>query len=161
MLSLAFQFGNLRVFLRIIGGIILSGCKDAPWNIVESGGVNYKLIINHLPYIIHVSRLQFYVDKSLVFNIFRLVNMSYSSHQTKAPVLFRGIGHSLNPTNTMVVKVLSASPSAYSANPKTRLSKAPSLTGSAISLVSVVQVVLGFLSVLLWNNLFLSFFKSP
>ena len=77
-------------------------------------------------------------------------------------MLFRGIGHSVNPTNAMVrsfffpfsflfffsnlyipqvVKVLSASPSAYSANPKTKLSKAPSLTGSAISFVSVVQVI--------------------
>ncbi|MQM20540.1 hypothetical protein Taro_053563 [Colocasia esculenta] len=57
----------------------------------------------------------------------------------KAPVFFRGVGHSLNPTNSMVLKVLSASPSAYSANPKTKLSNLPSLTGSAISLVSVVQ----------------------
>uniref|UniRef100_A0A0D9WWR8 Dolichyl-diphosphooligosaccharide--protein glycosyltransferase 48 kDa subunit n=1 Tax=Leersia perrieri TaxID=77586 RepID=A0A0D9WWR8_9ORYZ len=38
-----------------------------------------------------------------------------------------------------VLKVLSASPSAYSANPKTKLASPPSLTGSAISLVSVMQ----------------------
>ncbi|KAL5987671.1 Dolichyl-diphosphooligosaccharide--protein glycosyltransferase 48 kDa subunit [Asimina triloba] len=38
-----------------------------------------------------------------------------------------------------VLKVLSASPSAYSANPEAKLSKPPSLTGSTISLVSVVQ----------------------
>ncbi|XXG49382.1 hypothetical protein AAC387_Pa02g3584 [Persea americana] len=56
-----------------------------------------------------------------------------------APVLFRGIGHSLNAANSLVLKVLSASPSAYSANLKTKLSSPPSLTGSAISLVSVVQ----------------------
>ncbi|THG09824.1 hypothetical protein TEA_005451 [Camellia sinensis var. sinensis] len=37
------------------------------------------------------------------------------------------------------MKVLGASPSAYSANPKSKLSNPPSLTGSAISLVSVVQ----------------------
>ncbi|GFY89675.1 dolichyl-diphosphooligosaccharide-protein glycosyltransferase 48kDa subunit family protein [Actinidia rufa] len=37
------------------------------------------------------------------------------------------------------LKVLSASPSAYSANPKAKLSNPPSLIGSAISLVSVVQ----------------------
>ncbi|CAK9150720.1 unnamed protein product [Ilex paraguariensis] len=57
----------------------------------------------------------------------------------EAPVLFRGIGHSLNAANSLVLKVLSASPSAYSANTKSKLSNPPSLLGSAISLVSVVQ----------------------
>ncbi|XP_009803601.1 dolichyl-diphosphooligosaccharide--protein glycosyltransferase 48 kDa subunit isoform X1 [Nicotiana tabacum] len=57
----------------------------------------------------------------------------------KAPVLFKGIGHSINPANSLVMKILSASPSAYSANPKSKLSAPPTLTGSAISLVSVVQ----------------------
>ncbi|XP_077215996.1 dolichyl-diphosphooligosaccharide--protein glycosyltransferase 48 kDa subunit-like [Tasmannia lanceolata] len=57
----------------------------------------------------------------------------------EAPVLFRGIGHSLNYYKSLILKVLSASRSTYSANPKTKLSSPPSLTGSAISLVSVVQ----------------------
>ncbi|KAH7517876.1 hypothetical protein FEM48_Zijuj09G0110500 [Ziziphus jujuba var. spinosa] len=57
----------------------------------------------------------------------------------QAPVLFQGIGHTINPTSSLVLKVLSASPSAYSANPKSKLSSPPSLTGSAISLVSIVQ----------------------
>ncbi|MED6204147.1 Dolichyl-diphosphooligosaccharide--protein glycosyltransferase 48 kDa subunit [Stylosanthes scabra] len=57
----------------------------------------------------------------------------------KAPVLFQGIGHSLNPSNSLVLKVLSASPSAYSANPNSKLTSPPSLTGTSISLVSVVQ----------------------
>ncbi|CAM8925129.1 unnamed protein product [Rhodiola kirilowii] len=56
-----------------------------------------------------------------------------------APVLFQGIGHSLNPSNSLVLKVLSASHSAYSANPATKLSDPPSLYGKSISLVSVVQ----------------------
>ncbi|KAL0916857.1 hypothetical protein M5K25_014403 [Dendrobium thyrsiflorum] len=56
----------------------------------------------------------------------------------EAPVLFRGIGHSVNPASTLVLKVLSASPSAYSASPKAKLST-PSITGSTIALVSVVQ----------------------
>ncbi|GJN09914.1 hypothetical protein PR202_ga27968 [Eleusine coracana subsp. coracana] len=62
------------------------------------------------------------------------------SKKIEAPVLFRGIGHAANPSNSLVLKVLSASPSAYSANPKTKLASPPSLTGSAISLVSVMQV---------------------
>ncbi|XP_070026852.1 dolichyl-diphosphooligosaccharide--protein glycosyltransferase 48 kDa subunit-like isoform X2 [Nicotiana sylvestris] len=57
----------------------------------------------------------------------------------EAPVLSKGIGHSVNPANSLVLKVLSASPSAYSANPKSKLSTPPMLTGSAIGLVSVVQ----------------------
>ncbi|KAJ9152877.1 hypothetical protein P3X46_026387 [Hevea brasiliensis] len=61
------------------------------------------------------------------------------SKKIDAPVLFQGIAHTLNPANTLVTKVLSASPSSYSANPKTKLSNPPSLTGTAISLVSIVQ----------------------
>ncbi|XP_073151704.1 dolichyl-diphosphooligosaccharide--protein glycosyltransferase 48 kDa subunit-like [Henckelia pumila] len=61
------------------------------------------------------------------------------SKKIEAPVLFKGNGHSVNPGNSMVIKVLSASPAAYSANPHSKLSNPPSLTGSAISLVSVVQ----------------------
>ncbi|XP_028080627.1 dolichyl-diphosphooligosaccharide--protein glycosyltransferase 48 kDa subunit-like [Camellia sinensis] len=63
------------------------------------------------------------------------------SAKMEAPVLFKGIGHSLNSANNLAMKVLGASPSAYSANPKSKLSNPPSLTGSAISLVSVVQVI--------------------
>ncbi|KAK0582406.1 hypothetical protein LWI29_025273 [Acer saccharum] len=61
------------------------------------------------------------------------------SKNIEAPVLFQGIGHSVNPANTLVLQVLAASPSAYSANPQSKLSNPPSLTGSAISLVSVIQ----------------------
>lgn len=61
------------------------------------------------------------------------------NEKIEAPVLFQGIGHSLNPSNSLVLKVLSASPSAYSANPTSKLSNAPMLIGSSISLVSVVQ----------------------
>ncbi|XVE82675.1 hypothetical protein DITRI_Ditri16bG0024900 [Diplodiscus trichospermus] len=57
----------------------------------------------------------------------------------EAPVLFKGIAHSVNAANSLVLKVLSASPSAYSANPETKLLGPPLLSGSAISLVSVVQ----------------------
>ncbi|KAH7520075.1 hypothetical protein FEM48_Zijuj08G0105300 [Ziziphus jujuba var. spinosa] len=61
--------------------------------------------------------------------------------QTKieAPILFKGIAHSLNAANSLVLKVLSASPSAYSSNPSSKSSQPPSLTGSTVSLVSVLQ----------------------
>ncbi|KAL2328933.1 hypothetical protein Fmac_022360 [Flemingia macrophylla] len=63
----------------------------------------------------------------------------FSGYMRQAPVLFQGIGHSVNPTNSLVLKVLSASPSAFSANPKSKVTSPPSLTGSSISLVSVIQ----------------------
>ncbi|CAA7396064.1 unnamed protein product [Spirodela intermedia] len=95
-----------------------------------------SVVVDHVGYAVSETNL----DHTLIASDdFIQSDVILGSEKIKAPVLFRGIGHSLNPTNTMVVKVLSASPSAYSANPKTRLSKAPSLTGSAISLVSVVQ----------------------
>ncbi|KAL5754732.1 hypothetical protein ACOSP7_022952 [Xanthoceras sorbifolium] len=61
------------------------------------------------------------------------------STKVESPILYKGIAHSLNAANSLVLKVLSASPSAYSANPSSKLSNPPLLIGSAISLVSVVQ----------------------
>ncbi|CAK7339518.1 unnamed protein product [Dovyalis caffra] len=66
-------------------------------------------------------------------------DVMFGERKIEAPVLFKGIAHSLNSANSLVLKVLSASPSAYSANPSSKLSSPPSLTGSSISLVSVVQ----------------------
>ncbi|CAO2830310.1 unnamed protein product [Amaranthus hypochondriacus] len=57
----------------------------------------------------------------------------------QAPVLFRGIAHSVNAGSSLVLKALSASPAAYSANPNSMLSKPPALMGTSISLVSVLQ----------------------
>ncbi|KAJ7296159.1 hypothetical protein O6H91_Y140700 [Diphasiastrum complanatum] len=57
----------------------------------------------------------------------------------QAPVLFRGIGHSVNPASSLVVEILIASSTAYSANPSVELTDRPALTGTSIGLVSVVQ----------------------
>ncbi|EPS64575.1 hypothetical protein M569_10206, partial [Genlisea aurea] len=61
------------------------------------------------------------------------------SKKIEAPVLFKGIGHSIYPTNNLAIQVLSASPAAYSANPNILLANPPVFSGSTISLVSVVQ----------------------
>ncbi|KAK7264321.1 hypothetical protein RJT34_31928 [Clitoria ternatea] len=61
------------------------------------------------------------------------------SKKIEAPVLFQGIGHSLSPSKNMVLKILSASPSAFSTKRNSKLTSPPSLTGSSISLVSVIQ----------------------
>ncbi|KAL9370888.1 hypothetical protein Peur_036028 [Populus x canadensis] len=53
---------------------------------------------------------------------------------SKAPALFEGVAHTVNAANSLVLKVISASPAACSANPKSAMSSPPELTGSAISL---------------------------
>ncbi|KAH7439679.1 hypothetical protein KP509_04G071900 [Ceratopteris richardii] len=57
----------------------------------------------------------------------------------KAPILFAGVAHSVAPANNMVIKVLTGSPTAYSANPRVQLKESPALTGSSVGLVSAVQ----------------------
>ena len=56
-----------------------------------------------------------------------------------APILFRGLAHSVNPSSELVVKVLSGSPSAFSGKIDAEITDNPNLTGASISLVSVVQ----------------------
>lgn len=94
------------------------------------------MVIDHISYAVSETE----GDHTLIASDdFIKSNVILGEKKIEAPVLFRGIGHSLNPANSLVLKALSASPSAYSANPKTKLSSPPSLTGAAISLVSVVQ----------------------
>ncbi|KAG6548466.1 hypothetical protein Mapa_009954 [Marchantia paleacea] len=81
----------------------------------------------------------------------------------KAPVLFRGIAHSVNAASDLVVTVLSASPSAFSATPNAVMTAPPALTGTSISLVSVVQAR-NNARILISGSLDLfsdKFFKSP
>ncbi|GMH04325.1 hypothetical protein Nepgr_006164 [Nepenthes gracilis] len=61
------------------------------------------------------------------------------SKKIEALVLYRDIVHAFNSVNNLELKVLLASPSAYSANPKTKSLNAPMLIGSAIPLVTVVR----------------------
>ncbi|KAM1345927.1 hypothetical protein FF1_035251 [Malus domestica] len=62
------------------------------------------------------------------------------SDKIEALVLFQRIGHAVNSKNSLVLKRQEASPSTYFANPKSKLSNPQSLTGSTISLGSIVQV---------------------
>ncbi|MQM17051.1 hypothetical protein Taro_050017 [Colocasia esculenta] len=113
-----------------------ASASDLIRDIATECGDPAALVIDHIGHAISQSD----VDHTLIAgDEFIKSDVILGPEKIKAPVLFRGVGHSLNPTNSMVLKVLCASPSAYSANPKTKLSNPPSLTGSAISLVSVVQ----------------------
>ncbi|KAM0952014.1 putative dolichyl-diphosphooligosaccharide--protein glycotransferase [Dioscorea sansibarensis] len=118
-----------------------SSASDLIRGIATECGVDFDedpeaVIIDHTSYAVSETE----GDHTLIAsNSFINSNVILGDKKIEAPVLFQGIGHSLNPANSLVLKVLSASPSAYSANPKTKLSSPPSLTGSAISLVSVVQ----------------------
>jgi oligosaccharyltransferase complex subunit beta len=58
----------------------------------------------------------------------------------KAPVLFKGIGHTVQPNSELVTVALSAPATSYSHDPRKSLPEPPSLlVGSGVSLVSVVQ----------------------
>lgn len=118
-----------------------SNASDLIREVATECGVDFDedpaaMVIDHINYAVS----NFDGDHTLIASDdFIEADVILGSKKIEAPVLFQGIGHSLNPANSLVLKVLSASSSAYSANPKSKLSNPPSLTGSAISLVSVVQ----------------------
>ncbi|KAG4940670.1 hypothetical protein JHK87_044541 [Glycine soja] len=60
------------------------------------------------------------------------MRLAHLAYMQQAPVLFQGSGHSLNPTNSLVLKVLSASPTTFFANPKSKVTTPPSLNGTSI-----------------------------
>ncbi|CAL5324762.1 unnamed protein product [Camellia sinensis] len=115
--------------------------SDLNRNIAAECGVDFDedpsaMVIDHTNYAVSDTE----GDHTLIASDdFVQSDVMLGSAKMEAPVLFKGIGHSLNSANNLAMKVLGASPSAYSANPKSKLSNPPSLTGSAISLVSVVQ----------------------
>lgn len=118
-----------------------SNASDLIREIATESGVDFDedpaaLVIDHSSYAVSNTE----GDHTLIASDeYIKSDVIFGSKKIEAPVLFQGIGHSLNPSNSLVLKVLSASPSAYSSNPKSKLSNPPSLTGSAISLVSIVQ----------------------
>lgn len=118
-----------------------SNPSDLIRDIAVESGIDFDedpgaMVIDHTSYA--VSRFE--GDHTLIASDdFVKSDVILGSKEIEAPVIFQGIAHSVNPANSLVLKLLSASPSAYSANPKNKLSSSPSLTGSSISLVSVVQ----------------------
>ncbi|KAK4477705.1 hypothetical protein RD792_016956 [Penstemon davidsonii] len=118
-----------------------SNASDLIRNIAAECGVDFDedtsaVVIDHTGYAVSETE----GDHSLIAaDDFIQSGVILGSKTIEAPVIFKGIGHSLNPENSLVLKVLSASSSAYSANPTSKLSSPPSLTGTSISLVSVVQ----------------------
>ncbi|XAR57870.1 Dolichyl-diphosphooligosaccharide--protein glycotransferase [Bertholletia excelsa] len=118
-----------------------ANASDLIRNIAAECGVDFDedssaVVIDHTSYAVSVVE----GDHTLIAaNDLIQSDVILGSAKIEAPVLFKGIGHSLNPNNNLIVKVLGASSSAYSANPSSKLSSPPSLTGSAISLVSVMQ----------------------
>ncbi|GJV82450.1 dolichyl-diphosphooligosaccharide--protein glycosyltransferase 48 kDa subunit [Tanacetum coccineum] len=142
-----------------------SSASDLIRNVAAECGVDFDedpsaVVIDHGSYAVSGTE----GDHTLIAaDDFIQADVLLGSTKIEAPVLFKGIGHSVNPANSLVLKVLSASPSAYSANPKSKLSSPPSLSGSSISLVSVVQArnnarVVFSGSLDLFSN---KFFKSP
>lgn len=110
-------------------------------NIASECGVDFEddtsaVVIDHTSY--SVSETD--GDHSLIASdSFVKSDVILGREKIEAPVLFRGIAHSINAASSLAFKVLSASPAAYSANPNSMVSKPPVLIGTSISLVSVVQ----------------------
>ncbi|PIA55632.1 hypothetical protein AQUCO_00700148v1 [Aquilegia coerulea] len=118
-----------------------SSASDLIRDIATECGVDFDedssaMVIDHTSYAVSGSEGDHILISS---DDFINSNVILGNKMIEAPVLFKGIGHTLNPVNSQVLKVLSASSSAYSANPETKFTSPPSLTGSKISLVSVVQ----------------------
>lgn len=115
--------------------------SDVIRDIANECGVDFDedptaIVIDHLNFAVSKSE----TDHSLIAaDSFIESSVLLGEEGIKAPVLFRGIAHSVAPTNSLVIQVLTASSSAYSANPKAYLKDPPMLTGTSIGLVSVVQ----------------------
>lgn len=118
-----------------------ANASDFIRNVASECGVDFEddtaaVVIDHTSY--SVSETE--GDHTLIAsdNIIKS-DVILGREKIEAPVLFRGIAHSVNAASSLVLQVLSASPAAYSANPSSKLSRPPVLTGTSISLVSVVQ----------------------
>lgn len=117
-----------------------SSASDLIKGIASDSGVDFDedpeaVVIDHVSYAVSEADGE---HTLIAADDFIQSDVILGANRIEAPVLFRGIGHTVNPANTLALKVLSASPSAYSASPRTKMSN-PSLTGSTIALVSVVQ----------------------
>jgi oligosaccharyltransferase complex subunit beta len=64
---------------------------------------------------------------------------AYASTKTSAPVLFRGIGHAVDDSNILAIKVLRGNPSSYSANPSKPIDDHPESAGANTLLVTALQ----------------------
>ncbi|XP_037497673.1 dolichyl-diphosphooligosaccharide--protein glycosyltransferase 48 kDa subunit [Jatropha curcas] len=130
---------HCRAFWRIIAADV--NASDLIREIAIESGVDFDLdpgamVIDHMSYAVSEAE----GDHTLIASDdFIKSDVILGGKNIEAPVLFQGIAHTLNPASSLVLKVLSASPSAYSADPKAKLLNSPSLIGSAISLVSIVQ----------------------
>lgn len=117
------------------------GMSDAIRDIANDCGVEFDeepdaVVLDHFN---HVSSKR-EIDHSLVAaDSFIASSVILGGGGIQAPVLFHGVAHLAAPTNNMVIRVLTGSPTAYSANPRVHLKEPPALTGTSVGLVSAVQ----------------------
>lgn len=117
------------------------GMSDTVRDIANECGVEFDedpdaVVIDHLNFAVSESGIE---HSLIAADTFVTSNAILGDKGIEAPVLFQGVAHSVASANSLVTKVLSASSSAYSANPEAQLGDPPALTGSSIGLVSVVQ----------------------
>eukprot|EP00249_Psilotum_nudum_P014079 c24654_g1_i2 orf=471-1802(-) len=115
--------------------------SDVTRDIAAECGVHFdeepdSVVIDHVNFAVSKSE----VDHTLIScDDFIESSAILGENAIQAPVLFRGIAHSVNSANRLVNKVLTASETGYSGNPDAELTQFPALFGTSIGLVSVVQ----------------------
>ncbi|KAI5071585.1 hypothetical protein GOP47_0013836 [Adiantum capillus-veneris] len=141
------------------------GMSDVIRDIAYECGVDFEeepdaVVLDHFNFVSAKSD----IDHSLISaDSFIASSVILGEAGIQAPVLFHGVAHSVPPANDMVIKVLTGSPTAYSANPRVHSKEPPTLTGSSVGLVSAIQArnnarVVIFGSLALFSN---RYFTSP
>ena len=64
---------------------------------------------------------------------------SYCTSSNQAPVMFRGIGHSVDESNILATRVLRGNPTTYSSNPAKPIDDSPETAGANTLLVTALQ----------------------
>ncbi|XP_022775779.1 dolichyl-diphosphooligosaccharide--protein glycosyltransferase 48 kDa subunit-like [Durio zibethinus] len=115
--------------------------SDLIKNVTTECGVDFDkdsstMVIDHKSYVTFGTK----DDHTLIASDdFIQSDVVFGKTKIEAPILFKGIAHSINMANGLILKVFFASSSVYSTNPKSKLLRPPLLTRSTISLASVVQ----------------------
>ncbi|MCO5566336.1 hypothetical protein L7F22_020013 [Adiantum nelumboides] len=117
------------------------GMSDVIRDIANECGIEFEeepdaVVLDHFNFVF----AQREIDHSLIVtDSFIASSVMLGEGGIQAPVLFHGVAHSVASANDMVIKVLTGSPTAYSANPRVHLKEPPTLSGSSMGLVSAIQ----------------------
>jgi len=108
--------------------------------IASESGVNFdtesNAVIDHMSY----EKRDFEGDHTLVVSdTFHHIPVVFGKEPLPAPVLFEGIGASLDPENKLVRRLISGSPTAYSGNAEKPINDKVEISGTNTVLMAVLQ----------------------